>query len=129
MPFQKFELIGDVRKQSLNQPARLLSGGNVQKLLIGRWLERNPDVIIACQPTRGLDEGAIATVHAMLIKAKLNKKAVLFVTEDLDELLVISDKISVMYNGHLKTPKVAKHLEKRELGLMMTGVELKEITT
>ena len=111
----------DVRMQSVSQPARLLSGGNVQKLLIGRWLERNPNVIIACQPTRGLDEGAIAAVHTMLIKAKLEGKAVLFVTEDLDELLLISDKISVMYNGSLTNPRKAKNLEKRELGLMMTG--------
>ncbi len=117
----------DVRKQSLSQPARLLSGGNVQKLLIGRWLERNPDVIIACQPTRGLDEGAIAAVHSMLIEAKLNQKAVLFVTEDLDELLLISDKISVMYNGSLTTPRTQKQLEKREIGLMMTGAQLEEV--
>jgi simple sugar transport system ATP-binding protein len=107
--------------QSLSQPARTLSGGNVQKLLIGRWLERDPNVIVACQPTRGLDEGAIASVHSMLIDAKLAGKAVLFVTEDLDELLLISDKISVMYNGSITTPKDAKTLEKREIGLMMTG--------
>ncbi|MDG2474249.1 MAG: ATP-binding cassette domain-containing protein [Paracoccaceae bacterium] len=111
----------DVRMQSLSQPARTLSGGNVQKLLIGRWLERDPNVIVACQPTRGLDEGAIASVHSMLIDAKLAGKAVLFVTEDLDELLLISDKISVMYNGSITTPKDAKTLEKREIGLMMTG--------
>lgn len=111
----------DVRMQSLSQPARTLSGGNVQKLLIGRWLERDPNIIVACQPTRGLDEGAIASVHAMLIDAKMTGKAVLFVTEDLDELLLISDKISVMYNGSITTPKKAKALEKREIGLMMTG--------
>jgi simple sugar transport system ATP-binding protein len=111
----------DVRMQSISQPARLLSGGNVQKLLIGRWLERNPNVIIACQPTRGLDEGAIAAVHSMLLAAKSTGKAVLFVTEDLDELLLISDQVSVMFNGSLTSPKHAKNLEKREIGLMMTG--------
>ena len=52
--------LNDVRLQKIDQPARLLSGGNVQKLLIGKWLYRNPQIIIACQPTRGLDEGAIA---------------------------------------------------------------------
>ena len=60
----------DVRTQSLTQPARLLSGGNVQKLLIGKWLSRRPKIIIACQPTRGLDEGAIAAVHKMLLNAR-----------------------------------------------------------
>jgi ABC-type uncharacterized transport system ATPase subunit len=116
----------DVRTQSLSQPARLLSGGNVQKLLIGRWLERNPNVIIACQPTRGLDEGAIASVHSMLLNAKSDGKAILVVTEDLDELLLISDKVSVMYNGSLTTAKQAKELEKREIGLMMTGSTIEE---
>lgn len=111
----------DVRTQSIHQPARLLSGGNVQKLLIGRWLQRNPKVIIACQPTRGLDEGAISAVHGMLLKAKSEGKAVLFVTEDLDELLLISDTISIIYNGTLSKPYNARQLEKREVGLMMTG--------
>ena len=116
----------DVRTQSLTQPARLLSGGNVQKLLIGRWLERNPKVIIACQPTRGLDEGAIAAVQSMLLNAKSAGKAILVVTEDLDELLLISDKVSVMYNGSLTAPKQAKELTKREIGLMMTGTKIEE---
>ena len=116
----------DVRTQSLSQPARLLSGGNVQKLLIGRWLERNPNVIIACQPTRGLDEGAIAAVHSMLLNAKSAGKAILFVTEDLDELLLISDKVSVMYNGSLTLAKKVKELEKREIGMMMTGTKFEE---
>ena len=116
----------DVRTQSLSQPARLLSGGNVQKLLIGRWLERNPNVIIACQPTRGLDEGAIAAVHSMLLNAKSDGRAILVVTEDLDELLLISDKVSVMYNGSLTAAKQAKKLEKREIGLMMTGSKIEE---
>ena len=60
----------DVRTQSLVQPARLLSGGNVQKLLIGCWLARKPRIIIACQPSRGLDEGAISAVHRMLLAAR-----------------------------------------------------------
>ena len=104
----------------------MLLGIGIQKLLIGRWLERNPKVIIACQPTRGLDEGAIAAVHTILLDAKSQGKSILFVTEDLDELLSISDRVSVMYNGTLSIPKDASVLEKREIGLMMTGTKSKK---
>ena len=83
-------------------------------------------MIIACQPTRGLDEGAIAAVHSMLLNAKSDGRAILVVTEDLDELLLISDKVSVMYNGSLTAAKQAKKLEKREIGLMMTGSKIEE---
>ncbi len=63
-------ITNDVRFQSINQPARLLSGGNIQKLLIGRWFARSPEIIIACQPSRGLDEGAIGAVHQSLLAAR-----------------------------------------------------------
>jgi len=111
----------DVRFQSLNQPTRLLSGGNIQKLLIGRWLKRNPEIIIACQPTRGLDEGAIVSVQKLLLEERDKGKAVLFITEDLDELLLVSDVISIMFDGKLMGPYNSEKLEKREIGLMMTG--------
>ncbi len=111
----------DVRFQSLNQPARLLSGGNIQKLLIGRWLKRNPQIIVACQPTRGLDEGAIASVQSLLLTERDRGRAVLFITEDLDELLLVSDVVSVMFDGKLIGPYPSEELEKREIGLMMTG--------
>ena len=111
----------DVRYQSLNQPTRLLSGGNIQKLLIGRWLKRNPEIIIACQPTRGLDEGAIVSVQKLLLEERDKGKAVLFITEDLDELLLVSDVISIMFDGKLMGPYNSEKLEKREIGLMMTG--------
>ena len=113
--------INDVRLQSINQPARLLSGGNVQKLLIGRWLNRNPKIIIACQPTRGLDEGAIAAVHKMLLDARENGNAILIIGEDLDELISLSDKISVMYNGQLSAPLYTDNLDKLKIGMMMSG--------
>jgi len=113
--------INDVRLQSINQPARLLSGGNVQKLLIGRWLNRNPKIIIACQPTRGLDEGAIAAVHKTLLDARENGNAILIIGEDLDELISLSDKISVIYNGQLSAPLYTDNLDKLKIGMMMSG--------
>ena len=113
--------LNDVRTQSINQPARLLSGGNVQKLLIGRWFERNPDIIIACQPTRGLDEGAITTVHKMLLNARSLGKSILLIAEDLDELLTLSDKISVMYRGSITYPEETSRLDRLKIGLMMSG--------
>ena len=94
----------DVRMQSIRQQSRLLSGGNVQKLLLGRWLMRKPKIIIACQPTRGLDEGAIASIQNLLLEAQQNGSAIILISEDLDELLTVSDDIAVMYKGMLSNP-------------------------
>ena len=99
----------DIRTQSLTQPARLLSGGNVQKLLIGRWLARQPR-IIACQPSRGLDEGAIQAVHRMMLMAREAGAAVLLISEDLEEVLTLSDRVSVMYNGRLSEPILSQSI-------------------
>jgi len=111
----------DVRTQSLAQPARLLSGGNVQKLLIGRWLAREPGIIIACQPSRGLDEGAISAVHGMLLAARQAGAAILLISEDLEEVLALSDQIAVMFAGKLSVPMENRNVDIVELGLMMTG--------
>ena len=111
----------DIRTQSLTQPARLLSGGNVQKLLIGRWLARQPRIIIACQPSRGLDEGAISAVHSMLLAAREAGAAILLISEDLEEVLTLSDRVAVIYSGRLSEPMLNQSIDKIELGLMMTG--------
>ena len=116
----------DVRTQSLSQPARLLSGGNVQKLLLGRWLTRNPKLLIACQPTRGLDEGAIASIHQIILNVRQKGNAVLLITEDLDELLMLSDRIAVIYNGHLSNSFAAGKLNRAEIGLMMAGEKFED---
>lgn len=113
--------LNDVRLQKIDQPARLLSGGNVQKLLIGKWLYRNPKIIIACQPTRGLDEGAIASVHEMVLNARKNGNGIIIIGEDLDELLSLSDKICVMYNGSLSLPLEISKVDKLSIGMMMSG--------
>ena len=111
----------DVRMQSIRQRSRLLSGGNVQKLLLGRWLMRKPKIIIACQPTRGLDEGAIASIQNLLLKAQQNGSAIILISEDLDELLTISDDISVMYKGMLSDPTETSSTDKLSIGLRMAG--------
>ena len=111
----------DVRMQSIRQRSRLLSGGNVQKLLLGRWLMRNPKIIIACQPTRGLDEGAIASIQKLLLEARQNGSAIILISEDLDELLTMSDDISVMYKGMLSDPTETSSTNKLSIGLQMAG--------
>ena len=111
----------DVRTQSLQQPARLLSGGNIQKLLLGRWLNRSPKLLIACQPTRGLDEGAIASIQKIILDVRKKGNAVLLITEDLDELLMLSDKIAVLFNGSLSQSFDATNLDRSKIGLMMAG--------
>jgi len=111
----------DVRMQSIRQRSRLLSGGNVQKLLLGRWLMRKPKIIIACQPTRGLDEGAIASIQKLLLEAQQNGSAIILISEDLDELLTMSDDISVMYRGMLSDPTETSSTNKLSIGLQMAG--------
>ena len=111
----------DVRMQSIRQQSRLLSGGNVQKLLLGRWLIRKPKIIIACQPTRGLDEGAIAAIQKLLLEAQKNGAGIILISEDLDELLTMSDDISVMYKGKLSIPKETSNTNKLAIGLQMAG--------
>ena len=111
----------DVRMQSIRQRSRLLSGGNVQKLLLGRWLMRKPKIIIACQPTRGLDEGAIVSIQKLLLEAQQNGSAIILISEDLDELLTMSDDISVMYKGMLSNPTETSSTDKLSIGLQMAG--------
>jgi len=111
----------DVRCNHAEQPAGLLSGGNMQKLILARNLSRQPKVILANQPTRGLDEGAIAAVHTLLLAARDQGAGVLLITEDLDELLRLSDQVVVMHNGALSQSLPADGLSARELGLRMSG--------
>ena len=111
----------DVRFQSINQPVRLLSGGNIQKLLIGRWFARSPEIIVACQPSRGLDEGAISAVQRSLLAARGGGAAVVLISEDLDEILALSDSIIVMYDGCASEPFENRNVDIASLGMMMAG--------
>lgn len=98
-----------------------LSGGNAQKLIIGRELQSNPNLIIASQPTRGVDIGAIESIHRELINLRNQGKAILLVSSELTEIMNLSDRIGVMYKGRLVGEVDPKHTSETELGLMMAG--------
>ncbi len=111
----------DVRCQGPAQRIRLLSGGNMQKLILGRVLEPTPKIILANQPVRGLDVGAIAYVHSRLIAARDAGAAVLLISEDLDEIQSLSDVIHVMSEGRLSPGFARGSMTAAELGLWMAG--------
>jgi simple sugar transport system ATP-binding protein len=113
----------DVRCEGPRQRTRLLSGGNMQKLILGRVLERAPRLILADQPTRGLDVGAVTYVHDRLLEARRQGAAILLISEDLDELLALADRIAVIYRGRLSRPLATEATSLKELGLMMAGQE------
>lgn len=111
----------DVRAPSPSIHARNLSGGNQQKLIIARELQRNPDVLLAIQPTRGLDVGAIEFVHKALINVRDSGKAVLLVSYDLDEILDLSDRVVVLYQGKITGEFLSGNVSRSKLGLFMGG--------
>ncbi len=99
-----------------------LSGGNQQKAVVGREIDMNPDLLIAFQPTRGLDVGAIEYIHKRIIEQRDNGKAVLLVSLELDEIIDLSDRVAVLAGGELIDVVDIKDTNENELGLMMTGV-------
>ncbi|MDH5453698.1 MAG: ABC transporter ATP-binding protein, partial [Paracoccaceae bacterium] len=111
----------DVRCPGPNARIRLLSGGNMQKLILGRALDPGPKVILANQPVRGLDIGAVNFVHAQLIAARDAGAAVLLISEDLDEIMALSDVIHVIYEGQLSPGFPRQTKTPAELGLWMAG--------
>jgi general nucleoside transport system ATP-binding protein len=111
----------DVRAPGPDAPVRLLSGGNLQKIVLGREFASDPRVLIAAAPTRGLDVGAIETVHAYLRDAAARGVGVLVISEDLDEILVLADRIAVMYEGRIAGVVEADGANPEELGLLMAG--------
>jgi len=110
-----------VKAASIQTPIKLLSGGNQQKLLVGRELTREPNVIVAAQPVRGLDVAATESVHDLLLKARRDGKAVLLISEDLDELINLSDRIAVMFEGRIMGIVPSAPDRVPEIGLMMAG--------
>ena len=116
----------DVRTQGPHEPARALSGGNQQKAIIGREVERDPDLLIAALPTRGLDVGAIEFIHRRLIEQRDNGKAVLLVSFELDEVMNVSDRIAVIYDGMIIDTVIPSETDEQELGLLMAGHSRKE---
>jgi simple sugar transport system ATP-binding protein len=119
----------DVRAPSPETPAGALSGGNQQKLIIARELFREPDMLLAVQPTRGLDVGAIEFVHKQLVKERDKGRGVLLVSFDLDEVLDLSDRILVLYQGRIVGEFESGRVERTTLGLLMGGRSVDEPQT
>jgi simple sugar transport system ATP-binding protein len=103
--------------------AKSLSGGNLQKIILARELAGEPRVIVACQPTRGLDVGAMEYIHSRLIEAKEQGAAVVLISEDLDEVFLLSDRIIVFYEGQIIGEAEAQQASREQIGLWMSGVQ------
>jgi ABC-type uncharacterized transport system ATPase subunit len=111
----------DVRCPGTDTPIRLLSGGNMQKLILGRVLEADPQIILANQPVRGLDIGAVNYVHGQLLAARDRGAAVLLISEDLDEVMALSDVIHVIVGGRLSPAFGRAEMTPAQLGIWMAG--------
>jgi len=111
----------DVRKAKRDPEAVSLSGGNLQKFIVGREILREPGVLVVSQPTWGVDAGAAATIRQALIDLAARGSAVLVISQDLDELAEIADRIAVMFHGRLSPPLAAAEATREKLGLLMGG--------
>ena len=111
----------DVRASSPQVPARQLSGGNLQKVVLAREFSGDPVVLVAGSPTRGLDVAGIEVVHAYLQDAAGRGVGILLISEDLDEIRVLADRIAVMYEGAVVGERDAESATVEELGLLMAG--------
>jgi simple sugar transport system ATP-binding protein len=112
----------DIRAQSINDNASSLSGGNKQKVVLARELSRNVKVVIASQPTRGLDVGSIEFVHERILAERSSGRAILLISTELDEVIALADRIAVIYRGEI-LGIVEPSVSREKLGLMMAGVE------
>ena len=108
----------DVRGPGTQAAARLLSGGNIQKMILARVFNNQPKIILANQPTRGLDMGAASEVESRLLDARSRGTGTILISEDLDEILRLSDRILVIHSGVLIE---TKNKDREQIGLMMAG--------
>ena len=112
----------NVKTPRLETPLKNLSGGNIQKLILARELSREPKVLIASQPTRGVDIGATEYIHKRLIEQRAQGTAILLISEDLDEVLALADRVAVIYEGEI-AGIVSPDTPVDDLGLMMAGAK------
>jgi len=112
----------DIATPSTETPVKLLSGGNLQKTLLAREISVGPSLMVAVHPTRGLDVGATESVRNLLLKQRAEGAAILLISEDLDEILALSDRIAVIYEGEIMGIVPADEADVEEIGLMMAGV-------
>ena len=116
----------DVRTPDLISPVGQLSGGNQQKLLFAREIDNDPKIMIAVHPTQGLDVGATKAVHEMLLQLRASGSAVLLISEDLDEIMQLSDRILVLYNGRINGEVSREQADKETIGQLMAGLSIEE---
>ena len=112
----------DIRPANCWTAARNFSGGNQQKIVLAREIERNPDILLVGQPTRGVDIGAIEFIHQRIVELRDAGKAILLVSVELDEILALSDRIAVMFDGQIMGERLPDQTNQTELGLLMAGV-------
>ena len=112
----------DIRAQSINDSASSLSGGNKQKVVLARELSRNVKVVVASQPTRGLDVGSIEFVHERILAERASGRAILLISTELDEVIALADRIAVIYRGEI-LGIVEPSVSREKLGLMMAGIK------
>ena len=112
----------DVRPPDPWLAAKNFSGGNQQKIVVAREIERNPDLLLVGQPTRGVDIGAIEFIHKQIVALRDAGKAVLLVSVELEEIFSLSDRIAVMFDGHIMGERLPQDTDEKELGLLMAGV-------
>ncbi|MCI5097326.1 MAG: ABC transporter ATP-binding protein [Rhodobacteraceae bacterium] len=112
----------DVRPPHPWLAAKNFSGGNQQKIVVAREIERNPDLLLIGQPTRGVDIGAIEFIHKQIVDLRDQGKAILLVSVELEEILSLSDRIAVMFDGHIMGERLPHETDEKELGLLMAGV-------
>ncbi len=122
----------DIIVPTVNTPVRLLSGGNLQRVILAREISGHPNFMVAVQPTRGLDVGAIEGVHRLLLTQREAGAAVLLISEELEELLSLSDRVYVIYEGKIMGEVKVESAEPDQslietIGLMMTGTPLEQI--
>ena len=112
----------DVRPPIPTLAAKNFSGGNQQKIVVAREMERNPDLLLIGQPTRGVDIGAIEFIHKQIVALRDQGKAILLVSVELDEIMSLSDRIGVMFDGQIMGFRDPDATNERELGMMMAGM-------
>ncbi|MEM9642667.1 MAG: heme ABC transporter ATP-binding protein, partial [Pseudomonadota bacterium] len=116
----------DVRPPNCDIKASNFSGGNQQKIVIAREIESAPNVLLVGQPTRGVDIGAIEFIHNQIVSLRDMGKAVLLVSVELEEILALSDRIIVMFDGKISGERAPQDTDENELGLLMAGIDPKE---
>ena len=112
----------DVKQSSIYQPVKMMSGGNLQKLLLAREIKTNPKIMVVSYPSRGLDIGAIEAVHKLLLALKEKNTALIIISEDLEEIAKLADTVGVIFEGKILGEFAAQDMDIEKIGLLMAGI-------